>query len=259
MSSGSRAALRHPGPALGHDGHLDHRDAHRRAAGGRGRPVPHPVRTEAAARGRPPRRSTCSRPCRRSSTASGGCTIVGPVLARRSSSSCPTTFGWIPFFDDAGVSAKSTLAFAGARPGHHGAADHHRHLARGLRPDARRPQGGRAGAGRDALGDDPHRGAAVRPARRHQRRDARPRPRAGRDHRRRHPARRPELDGRLVAGRSSTAARPSRRGSPATRSEFDSPQKTGAYIAAGLVLFVLTFVVNAIARIVIERRKAFTE
>src|SRR4051812_15408733 len=41
--------------------------------------------------------------------------------------------------------------------------------------------------------------------------------------------------------------------------EFDSPTKTGAFIAAGLVLFVLTFVVNAIARIVIERRKAFTE
>ncbi len=41
--------------------------------------------------------------------------------------------------------------------------------------------------------------------------------------------------------------------------EFDTPQKTGAYIAAGLVLFILTFVVNAIARVVIERRKAFTE
>jgi phosphate transport system permease protein len=41
--------------------------------------------------------------------------------------------------------------------------------------------------------------------------------------------------------------------------EFDTPQKTGAFIAAGLVLFVLTFVVNAIARIVIERRKAFAE
>jgi phosphate transport system permease protein len=41
--------------------------------------------------------------------------------------------------------------------------------------------------------------------------------------------------------------------------EFDSPAKTGAFIDAGLVLFVLTFVVNAIARIVIERRKAFTE
>lgn len=41
--------------------------------------------------------------------------------------------------------------------------------------------------------------------------------------------------------------------------EFDSPQKTGAYIAAGLVLFVLTFVVNAVARAMIQRRKAFTE
>ncbi len=41
--------------------------------------------------------------------------------------------------------------------------------------------------------------------------------------------------------------------------EFDSPTKTGAFIAAGLVLFVLTFLVNAAARVVIERRKAFTE
>jgi phosphate transport system permease protein len=41
--------------------------------------------------------------------------------------------------------------------------------------------------------------------------------------------------------------------------EFDTPEKTGAYIAAGLVLFVLTFAVNAVARIVIERRKAFSE
>jgi phosphate transport system permease protein len=41
--------------------------------------------------------------------------------------------------------------------------------------------------------------------------------------------------------------------------EFDTPAKAGAFIAAGLVLFVLTFVVNAIARVVIERRKAFSE
>ena len=45
----------------------------------------------------------------------------------------------------------------------------------------------------------------------------------------------------------------------ATASEFNDQYKAGAYIAAGLVLFILTFVVNAIARIVIERRKAFTE
>ena len=42
-------------------------------------------------------------------------------------------------------------------------------------------------------------------------------------------------------------------------SEFDSPSKTGAYIAAGLVLFLLTFAVNAIARVIIERRKGFPE
>jgi phosphate transport system permease protein len=41
--------------------------------------------------------------------------------------------------------------------------------------------------------------------------------------------------------------------------EFDTPTKAGAFIAAGLVLFVLTFVVNAAARIIIERRKAFIE
>ncbi|WP_377645110.1 phosphate ABC transporter permease subunit PstC [Oryzobacter terrae] len=41
--------------------------------------------------------------------------------------------------------------------------------------------------------------------------------------------------------------------------EANTAQSTGALIAAGLVLFVLTFVVNAIARVVIERRKAFTE
>jgi phosphate transport system permease protein len=36
-------------------------------------------------------------------------------------------------------------------------------------------------------------------------------------------------------------------------SEFDSPSKTGAFIAAGLVLFVVTFAVNAMARVIAER------
>ena len=39
----------------------------------------------------------------------------------------------------------------------------------------------------------------------------------------------------------------------ANASEFSTPQKTGAYIAAGLVLFVITFAVNAVARWVISR------
>jgi phosphate transport system permease protein len=41
-------------------------------------------------------------------------------------------------------------------------------------------------------------------------------------------------------------------------SEFNSPQQTGAYIAAGLVLFVLTFAVNAAARAVVNRRREFS-
>jgi phosphate transport system permease protein len=36
--------------------------------------------------------------------------------------------------------------------------------------------------------------------------------------------------------------------------ELNNPRSAGAYIAAGLVLFVLTFVVNAVARAVIVRR-----
>lgn len=41
--------------------------------------------------------------------------------------------------------------------------------------------------------------------------------------------------------------------------EFDSPQKAGAFMAAGLVLFGLTFIVNAVARAVINRRREFVE
>jgi len=40
--------------------------------------------------------------------------------------------------------------------------------------------------------------------------------------------------------------------------EFNDPKQTGAFIAAGLVLFVLTFAVNAAARAVVSRRKEFT-
>jgi phosphate transport system permease protein len=40
-------------------------------------------------------------------------------------------------------------------------------------------------------------------------------------------------------------------------SEFNNPQSSGADIAAGLVLFVLTFLVNAAARAIVNRRKDF--
>jgi phosphate transport system permease protein len=39
--------------------------------------------------------------------------------------------------------------------------------------------------------------------------------------------------------------------------EAEGPDQTGAYIAAGLVLFVLTFAVNAAARAIVNRRKEF--
>lgn len=42
----------------------------------------------------------------------------------------------------------------------------------------------------------------------------------------------------------------------ANSGEFDHPLKTGAFIAAGLVLFIVTFVVNAAARVIAERGKA---
>jgi phosphate transport system permease protein len=41
-------------------------------------------------------------------------------------------------------------------------------------------------------------------------------------------------------------------------SEFNSPKQTGAFIAAGLVLFILTFAVNATARAIVNRRKEFS-
>jgi phosphate transport system permease protein len=40
-------------------------------------------------------------------------------------------------------------------------------------------------------------------------------------------------------------------------SEFNNPRTTGAFIAAGLVLFALTFVVNAAARAIVNRKKDF--
>ena len=38
--------------------------------------------------------------------------------------------------------------------------------------------------------------------------------------------------------------------------EFDTPSKTGAYIASGLVLFLVTFAVNALARVIAQRGQA---
>ncbi len=60
-----------------------------------------------------------------------------------------------------------------------------------------------------------------------------------------------KIDFSLFAGGQTFAAKIAN-----NAAEFDSATKTGAYIAAGLVLFILTFVVNALARIIADRGKA---
>ena len=108
------------------------------------------------------------------------------------------------------------------------------------------------------MGDGADRGSAVRPAGCDLGLDARSRPGAGRDDGRGHhlvqtcPG--SSFDPSIFAGGETFASKIAN-----NAAEFDTPEKTGAYIAAGLVLFILTFIVNAIARYVIDRRKEFAE
>ena len=98
--------------------------------------------------------------------------------------------GWIPLFAGPVSATGRTMLVVGRDAGRDDPADHHGGLPRGVPADAPAARGGRARAGRHALGDDPHGGAAVRPLRDHQRRDARAGPRARRDDGRRdHPVR----------------------------------------------------------------------
>ena len=69
-----------------------------------------------------------------------------------------------------------------------------------------------------------------------------------------HPARAPAS---RSAGRCSTVATPSPSKIALAAAEFNDPRSAGAYIAAGLVLFVLTFVVNAIARSIVAGHKEY--
>src|SRR5690606_17950434 len=81
-----------------------------------------------------------------------------------------------------GVADRADARDRRRRAGRDDPADHHGRLARGVPADAAAPRGGGARAGRDPVGDGADRGAALRPLRRHLGRDARPRPRARRDH-----------------------------------------------------------------------------
>ena len=109
---------------------------------------------------------------------------------------------------------------------------------RGLPADARAARGGRARARRDPLGDDPDGGAPVRPLRRHQRADARPRPRARRDDGRRDDP----LGLRRGHVQPDQLAATRRRSPPTSRSSSPSrpASSVNALIASGLVLFVIT-------------------
>ena len=116
---------------------------------------------------------------------------------------------------------------------------------RRVRADAAATHRGRAGPRRDPVGDDQDDGAArsAAPASSAARcsawaaRSARRSPSTD-------PAERLEQPFSLVAVRRRLHLRVQDRQHAA---EFNSPLQTGAYIAAGLVLFVLTFVVNAAA------------
>ena len=110
--------------------------------------------------------------------------------------------------------------------------------------------GGRAGAGRHPLGDDPARGVPLRPQRHRLRGDARPRPRARRDDGRRHGA----------LGQRRGDVQPDQQHQPLDDRREHRPEvprlhrsAVNALIASGLVLFVITFVVNFAARAIVAR------
>ena len=63
------------------------------------------------------------------------------------------------------------------------------------------------------------------------------------------------LAGGTLSGRHRRGVTPE----PSHRQQLWERRGMNRSLAAGLVLFVLTFAVNAAARVVIERRKAFTE
>jgi phosphate transport system permease protein len=60
------------------------------------------------------------------------------------------------------------------------------------------------------------------------------------------------FDPSIFAGGDTFASRIVR-----SAAEFDTPLKAGAFLAAGLVLFLITFAVNATARVIVNRRKEY--
>ena len=117
-----------------------------------------------------------------------GISVLAPRHGAGLSTGSPTTLGCLPFFEGPASATGPHHPDRRHRAGDHDPADHHRDLPRGVRADAAAARGGRPGAGRHALGDDPDGGLPLRPLRHGLGRHARPRPRARRDDGRGHGA-----------------------------------------------------------------------
>ena len=119
------------------------------------------------------------------------------------------------------------------------------------------PPGEKEGAlalGGHEVGNDPHRRAALRTRRHHRRLDARPRPGARRDHRRRadHLADvRPDASTSCRRGGNSIAAT-----DRAALQRVERRSGISALMAAGLALFVMTLLVNSLASVVVSRSRS---
>ena len=113
--------------------------------------------------------STCSPPCPPSSSASGA-SACSPRRSSRSTPGSSTTSAGSRSSPAPVSGTGRTILTAAIVLAVMVAADHHRDLPRGLPADAGAPRGGRARPRRHPLGDDPHRGAALRPPGHHLRR-----------------------------------------------------------------------------------------
>ena len=162
--------LRRAAAGRRHADHLGDRAADRRARRGRDRAVPHRARARAALRG--PLTILVELLAAVPSVVYGlwGVFVLIPKL-KPAEQWFADTFDFLPFVGRR--RRRAQLLHRRADPRDHDPADRLGDLARGHRDGAGRPQGGRARARRDALGDDPHGGAAVLARGHHRRRDAR--------------------------------------------------------------------------------------
>ena len=193
--------------------------------------------------------STCSPPSRRSSTASGAWPSSTRHL-QRSTEALHDRLGWFPLFGDTGGRYSQVDPARRARAGDHGAADHRRALPRGAAPGARPPSPRRPSRSAPPAGR-PIRTAVLPPS---------------------WPGivsaimlglgralgetiavalvlgTSPAITARILGPGGNTIA-----ANIAAKFGEYSHAGRGALIATGLVLFVITFAVNALARAIVIR------